>query len=212
MGAPPGKIGVVFFNESWSIFSIQGRCHADNLAVGLWSLGFDDKIAGRVCCFFFTQATENIWNKNIQKHATTMNHWKNLKKQLKTYEHMTEYVFILCFSRMTGNNAGIVGIDKLCFFHLDQDLYAFILMWGRSTTSTHIQRGWVMLKGGMCEMPKYALIYAASWRDVNGVFDMIVWKKDGFELFWMILRLFLEVCSWEWFNTIPRFFCLSLSS
>ena len=88
---------------------------------------------------------------------------------------------------MTGNNAGIVGIDKLCFFHLDQDLYAFILMWGRSSmsfflsttkqtnsTSTHIQRGWVMLKGGMCEMPKYALIYAVSWRDVNGVFEMIV--------------------------------------
>ena len=30
-------------------------------------------------------------------------------------------------------------------------------------TPPHRAAGWVMLKDGMCEMPKYALIYAVSW-------------------------------------------------
>ena len=67
--------------ENWSRFfsNIQGRCHADSLAVGFWSLGFDDNIAGRVCCFFFTQGTFKTYETKTYKNTvTTMNHWKNL--------------------------------------------------------------------------------------------------------------------------------------
>ena len=63
-----------------------------------------------------------------------------------------------------------------------------------------------MLKGGMCEMPKYALIYAVeplAAQSVNGgvIDELFEWKMvilNDFEIVW-------ELCSSEWFNTIQNF-------